>query len=45
MNKTNLYRHYVNEHGKWVYGAAAFNHHVYTVKGGIQEYNDVRFCT
>lgn len=31
---------YKNEKGKTVYGAAAFNHYVYTVKGGIQSYND-----
>lgn len=31
---------YVNTKGKKVSGAAAFNHHVYTIKGGVQEYND-----
>lgn len=31
---------YKNKNGKWVYGAPAFNHYVYTVKGGVQEYND-----
>ena len=31
---------YINDSGKKVSGAAAFNHHVYTVKGGIQKYND-----
>lgn len=31
---------YVNENGKKVSGSAAFNHHVYTEKGGIQNYND-----
>lgn len=31
---------YINSKGKKVSGAAAFNHHVYTEKGGIQNYND-----
>lgn len=31
---------YINQKGKKVSGAAAFNHHVYTEKGGIQNYND-----
>lgn len=31
---------YTNQKGKKVSGAAAFNHHVYTEMGGIQEYND-----
>lgn len=31
---------YLNEHGKRVSGAAAFNHYVYTEKGGVQGYND-----
>ena len=31
---------YTNQKGKKVPGAAAFNHHVYTEMGGIQEYND-----
>lgn len=31
---------YVNHNGKKVNGAAAFNHYVYTEKGGIQNYND-----
>lgn len=31
---------YTNENGKKVSGSAAFNHHVYTEKGGIQNYND-----
>lgn len=31
---------YFNEHGQRVSGAAAFNHYVYTEKGGVQEYND-----
>ena len=31
---------YVNENGKRVSGSAAFNHYVYTEKGGVQNYND-----
>lgn len=31
---------FVNENGKLIAGAAAFNHHVYTEMGGIQQYND-----
>ena len=31
---------YINQNGKRVSGAAAFNHYVYTEKGGIQNYND-----
>lgn len=31
---------YTNQKGKKVSGAAAFNHHVYTEMGGIQNYND-----
>lgn len=31
---------YTNKKGKKVSGAAAFNHHVYTEMGGIQNYND-----
>lgn len=31
---------YTNKKGKRVSGAAAFNHHVYTEMGGIQNYND-----
>lgn len=31
---------YVNQNGKLVSGSAAFNHYVYTEKGGIQNYND-----
>lgn len=31
---------YLNKRGQRVSGAAAFNHYVYTEKGGIQEYND-----
>ena len=31
---------YVNNNGKKVNGAAAFNHYVYTVKGGIENYNN-----
>ncbi len=31
---------YVNKNGKCVSGSAAFNHYVYTEKGGIQNYND-----
>lgn len=31
---------YINHNGKRVSGAAAFNHYVYTEKGGIQNYND-----
>lgn len=31
---------YVNRNGKRVSGSAAFNHYVYTEKGGIQNYND-----
>jgi hypothetical protein len=31
---------YLNDKGKRVTGAAAFNHYVYTEKGSIQSYND-----
>lgn len=31
---------YVNNSGKKVSGAAAFNHYVYTEKGSVQNYND-----
>lgn len=31
---------YVNQNGKRVSGSAAFNHYVYTEKGGVQNYND-----
>lgn len=31
---------YVNDRGRRVAGPAAFLHHVYTEKGGIQQYND-----
>ncbi len=31
---------YINENGKRVSGSAAFNHYVYTEKGGVQKYND-----
>lgn len=31
---------YTNKKGKRVSGSAAFNHHVYTEMGGIQNYND-----
>lgn len=31
---------YINKNGKRVSGSAAFNHYVYTEKGGIQNYND-----
>ncbi len=31
---------YLNDSGKKVSGAAAFNHYVYTEKGGVQGYND-----
>lgn len=31
---------YTNKNGKRVSGSAAFNHYVYTEKGGIQNYND-----
>lgn len=31
---------YVNDRGRRVAGPPAFLHHVYTEKGGIQEYND-----
>lgn len=31
---------YINDKGKRVTGAAAFNHHVYTEQGGIANYND-----
>lgn len=31
---------YINQNGRRVSGAAAFNHHVYTEMGGIQNYND-----
>lgn len=30
---------YINKNGKRVTGAAAFNHHVFTEKGGIENYN------
>ena len=35
-----LYHPYVNGEGKRVSGAAALNHYMYTVKGGLQEYHD-----
>ncbi len=38
MGKPNF--SYINDNGKKVSGSAAFNHHVYTEMGGIQEYND-----
>ena len=31
---------YVNENGKRVTGAAATSHEIYTVHGGVAEYND-----
>lgn len=31
---------YINDNGKRVVGTAAFNHHVFTEMGGIQQYND-----
>jgi hypothetical protein len=31
---------YINKTGKLVSGVAAFVHHVYTEKGGVQNYND-----
>ena len=31
---------YINDNGKKIGGAAAFNHYVYTVKGGVKNYND-----
>lgn len=31
---------YINKNGKRVSGSAAFNHYVYTEKGGVQNYND-----
>ncbi len=31
---------YINKNGKWVHGPAAFLHYVYSVMGGIPEYND-----
>lgn len=31
---------YINQNGKRVSGSAAFNHYVYTEKGGVQNYND-----
>lgn len=31
---------YINKDGKRVAGAVAFNHHVFTEMGGIQQYND-----
>lgn len=31
---------YINGNGKKVSGSAAFIHHVFTEKGGIQNYND-----
>lgn len=39
MNK-DLYHPYVNDNGKTVNGAAALNHYMYTVKCGVQKYND-----
>lgn len=38
MGKINF--SYTNKKGKCVSGSAAFLHHVFTEKGGIQEYND-----
>lgn len=31
---------YTNKKGRRIAGPAALNHYIYTVKGGIQEYND-----
>lgn len=31
---------YINKNNKKVSGSAAFLHHVYSVKGGVQAYND-----
>jgi hypothetical protein len=39
MNK-NIYHPYTNSDGKRVNGAAALNHYMYTVKGGVQNYHD-----
>lgn len=35
-----LYYSYINDNGKRVNGAAALNHHIFTTKGGVQNYND-----
>lgn len=40
VNTKDLFHPYVNKNGKMVRGAAALNHYIHTVKGGIQEYND-----
>lgn len=40
MNTKDLFHPYVNKNGKMVRGAAALNHYIHTVKGGVQEYND-----
>lgn len=40
MSNKELYHPYRNKNGKMVYGAAALNHYIHTVKGGIQNYND-----
>lgn len=40
MSNKELYHPYKNKNGKMVCGAAALNHYIHTVKGGIQNYND-----
>ena len=40
MDKRELCHPYRNEDGKLVTGAAAFNHYVFTEKGGIQNYHN-----
>ena len=36
----NLYHPYTNDKGTDVNGAAALNHYIFTVKGGLQNYHD-----
>ena len=39
MSDKNLDFSYFNSNGKKVSGSAAFNHEVYTIQGGIKNYN------
>ncbi|CUP63960.1 Uncharacterised protein [[Ruminococcus] torques] len=40
MGNKELCHPYLNSNGKMVHGAAALNHYIHTVKGGVQNYND-----
>lgn len=35
-----LYHPYINDDGRLVSGSAALNHYIYTVKGGLPNYQD-----